>query len=149
MSYPCGSPHRNGAQKWSARNTTHQARMEYVESKLASRHATSGPQQTSPSPSADTRATSAGPAEAHKPAVQGKLMEVDLGEEARSRNVELTERARRKLAGEPAPEEDDAEPSGKASKKMRSARERNRRGSDAERRDQLVEKFLHENRRMA
>lgn len=124
--------------------------MEYVESKLGSRHATStGPQPTSPSPSADARANSAGPAEVQKPTVQGKLMEVDLGEEARRRNEALTERARRQLAGDRAREEDAAESSGGASKRARPARGRNRRGSDDERRDQLVEKFLHENRRMS
>ena len=32
--------------------------------------------------------------------MRGKLMEIDLGEEARSRNVAMTERARRRLEGD-------------------------------------------------
>ena len=121
--------------------------MEYVESKLASHHATSAESQQSPLHPGDAHATSAGPAETQKPTVQGKLMEVDLGDEARSRNVALTERARRRLEGDASREEDIAG-RGWVPKRARPARGRNRRGSDDARRDQLVEKFLHENRRM-
>lgn len=118
--------------------------MEYVESKLASRNAATGAPQTTSHTTPDTPAGPAGPAEAQKPTVQGKLMEVDLGEEARRRNEALTERARRRLAGanEPAGEVVESGPS-----RARPTRGRKRRGSDDVRRDELVEKFLHENRR--
>lgn len=115
--------------------------MEYVESKLASRHAPPTTAQSLPPPPPDAPP---GAAEAQKPTIQGKLMEVDLGEEARSRNVALTEKARRMLSGD-AEGESSAE-GGRAGRKGRTAG-RNRRGSDDVKRDQLVEQFLHENRR--
>jgi hypothetical protein len=82
--------------------------------------------------------------------MQGKLMEIDLGEEARSRNVAMTERARRKLQGESI--EDEGEGAGPP-KKARLGRDgmpwrgRKRRASDAVRRDELIEEFLRENKR--
>ena len=81
--------------------------------------------------------------------LQGKLTEVDLGEEARSRNEAMTDRARRIAQGESVHEE---EQSARA-KKVRLGRDgkpwqpRNRRGSDAVKRDQMVEDILRENRR--
>lgn len=83
-------------------------------------------------------------------ALHGKLMEIDLGEEARARNIAETERARRRLAGQILEEEEDAD--GRR-KKVRLGpdgkpwRSRNRRDSDALKRDQQVEEFLRENRR--
>lgn len=83
-------------------------------------------------------------------ALQGQLAEVDLGDEARSRNEALTERARRRLQGEAVEDEEDqaGRPRkvriGKDGKPWRS---RNRRNSDDVRRDQLVEEILRENRR--
>ncbi|KAK0730630.1 hepatocellular carcinoma-associated antigen 59-domain-containing protein, partial [Lasiosphaeris hirsuta] len=80
--------------------------------------------------------------------LQGKLMEIDLGDEARARNIEMTERARRRLQGLAADEEEET---GARRKKVRLGpdgkpwRSRNRRGSDDIKRDQLVEKFLSEN----
>ncbi|KAJ4421668.1 hypothetical protein N0V85_000053 [Neurospora sp. IMI 360204] len=82
-------------------------------------------------------------------ALHGKLMEIDLGEEARARNIAETERARRRLAGQILEEEEDAD--GRR-KKVRLGpdgkpwRSRNRRDSDALKRDQQVEEFLRENR---
>ncbi|KXX79093.1 hypothetical protein MMYC01_203033 [Madurella mycetomatis] len=82
--------------------------------------------------------------------LQGRLLEIDLGEEARARNVEMTERARRRLQGQ-IDEEEQEEGKGR-SKKGRPGRDgkplrsRNRRGSDDIKRDQLVEEFLSENR---
>ncbi|KAK3330344.1 hypothetical protein B0H66DRAFT_611804 [Apodospora peruviana] len=82
--------------------------------------------------------------------LQGRLMEIDLGEEARARTAAATERARRRLQGQNVEEEEesgDAQP-----KKVRLGpdgkpwRSRNRRDSDAIQRDQLVEEFLSENR---
>ncbi|KAI1454342.1 hypothetical protein F4805DRAFT_439681 [Annulohypoxylon moriforme] len=90
-------------------------------------------------------------------ALQGQLMEIDLGDEARSRNEALTERATRRilLQGEAVTEDEDADASsanGGRPKKVRLGRDgkpwrsRNRRTSDDVRRDQLVEEILRENR---
>jgi len=85
-----------------------------------------------------------------QPATLGKLLEIDLGNEARDRNVVRTEQARRRLDGEDV--EDESAPEGK-SKKPRLGRdgkpwrERKRRTSEDIRRDKLVEEVLHENRR--
>ncbi|SPN97194.1 uncharacterized protein DNG_00709 [Cephalotrichum gorgonifer] len=121
--------------------------MEYVESKLASRHAPPSsrthPDQASslaPTP-ASTVAT-----DGQKPTTLGKLMEVDLGDEARSRNVALTERAQRRLAGGGPGDEDESAGGGRAAPGRTKGGGRNRRGSDDLKRDQLVEQFLHENR---
>ncbi|KAI1383341.1 hepatocellular carcinoma-associated antigen 59-domain-containing protein [Hypoxylon trugodes] len=87
-------------------------------------------------------------------ALQGQLMEIDLGDEARSRNEARTERATRRMHGE-AVEDDDEEQQGnhnRPPKKVRLGRDgkpwrpRNRRNSDDIRRDQLVEEILRENR---
>lgn len=72
-------------------------------------------------------------------------MEIDLGNEARERNVAMTERAQQ---GDGAADET----MGRRAKKPRLGRDgkpwrpRNRRGSDAIKRDQLVEQVLHESR---
>lgn len=83
--------------------------------------------------------------------LHGRLLEIDLGDEARARNIEMTERARRRLQGQIDEEEQDESKGrprkvrlGRDGKPMRS---RNRRGSDDIKRDQLVEEFLSENRR--
>ncbi|KAK0672845.1 hepatocellular carcinoma-associated antigen 59-domain-containing protein [Cercophora samala] len=80
-------------------------------------------------------------------ALQGKLMEIDLGDEARARNIEMTERARKRLQGQIDEEEENGSrrktrlgPDGKP------WRGRRRRGSDDIKRDQLVEEFLSENK---
>ena len=81
--------------------------------------------------------------------MQGKLQEIDLGDESRARTVAMTERARRRLEGDDI--EDDGMPS--RQNKMRLGRDgkpwrpRKRRGSDDVKRDEMVEQFLHENRR--
>ncbi|KAK3985961.1 hepatocellular carcinoma-associated antigen 59-domain-containing protein [Cladorrhinum sp. PSN332] len=80
--------------------------------------------------------------------LQGKLMEIDLGDDARARNIEMTERARRRLQGQI----DEDEESGDGRQKVRIGRDgkpwrpRNRRNSDDIKRDQLVEAFLSENK---
>lgn len=75
-------------------------------------------------------------------------MEIDLGDEARSRNEALTERARRKLQGEAIEDEEQAGRPRKVrlGKDGKPWRSRNRRNSDDVRRDQLVEEILRENR---
>jgi hypothetical protein len=85
-------------------------------------------------------------------AMNGKLLEIDLGEEARQRNIAMTERARRRLAGEAVEDDDEdgATPDGgkaRLGKDGKLLRTRNRRNSDDIRRDQLVEEFLRENKR--
>lgn len=93
-------------------------------------------------------------------ALQGQLTEVDLGDEARSRNEALTERATRRFlhgSAVAADEDEDSEGRGANSgrpKKVRLGRDgkpwrprNNRRTSDDVRRDQLVEEILRENRR--
>lgn len=163
--------------------------MEYIESKLSSRraaaqqttaatgqdHASSdhpfGREPTSPGPTAmETIGTKPDPRAA---AIRGRLMEVDLGEEARARNIALTERARRRLASLAA---DDSSPSsgstddavaaageavdvnaqrldGPRPRKERlgseekSRRSRQRRASEDLERDRLVEQFIQENKR--
>ncbi|KAK4158179.1 hepatocellular carcinoma-associated antigen 59-domain-containing protein [Chaetomidium leptoderma] len=82
--------------------------------------------------------------------LQGRLLEIDLGDEARARNIAMTERARRRLQGQ-IDEEEQEESKGRP-RKVRLGRDgkpmrsRNRRGSDDIKRDQLVEEFLSENR---
>lgn len=92
--------------------------------------------------------------------LHGKLFEIDLGDEARARNIEMTERARRRLQGLADDEEQNdgsgsgsgsgsAGAGGGPSKKPRLGKgPRNRRGSDDIQRDQMVEAFLSENKRM-
>jgi len=83
-----------------------------------------------------------------QPATLGKLLEIDLGVEARDRNVERTDLARRRLDGE----EVDEEMVGKGKGKVRLGRDgkpwrgRKRRGSDDVKRDKMVEDVLRENR---
>ncbi|KAK3396532.1 hepatocellular carcinoma-associated antigen 59-domain-containing protein [Sordaria brevicollis] len=85
-------------------------------------------------------------------ALHGKLMEIDLGEEARARNIAETERARRRLEGQILEEEGGELDADGRRKKVRLGpdgkpwRSRNRRDSDALKRDQQVEEFLRENR---
>lgn len=85
-----------------------------------------------------------------QPATLGKLLEIDLGNEARDRNVMRTEQARRRLDGEEV--EEDSAPDGKSKKPKvgrdgKPWRERKRRTSEDIRRDKLVEEVLRENRR--
>jgi hypothetical protein len=84
-----------------------------------------------------------------QPAALGKLLEIDLGDEARNKNVERTNQARRRLDGEEI--EDETVP-GKKTGKVRLGRDgkpwrgRKRRASDDIKRDKLVEEVLRENR---
>lgn len=80
--------------------------------------------------------------------MQGRLQEVDLGDEVRMRNAAMTEQARRRLAGEAV--EDDSD--GAAQKRPRIGKDgkpwrgRKRRTSDDVKRDQMVEALMRENR---
>ncbi|OIW35478.1 hypothetical protein CONLIGDRAFT_608787 [Coniochaeta ligniaria NRRL 30616] len=135
---------------------------EYIESELAKRHAAearaaaagaNGGGAGGLEPIASTTADDAPGKPAGQPAMQGKLMEIDLGDEARARNVAMTERARRRALGEAVEEEEDSgASSSQRPRKVRLGRDgkpwrgRNRRNSEDVKRDQLVEEFLKENR---
>ncbi|KAK0656074.1 hepatocellular carcinoma-associated antigen 59-domain-containing protein [Cercophora newfieldiana] len=131
---------------------------EYVEFELArrKRHAAEALQQqeieevaAKASSSQPATAPVAGKQAESQRVLHGKLLEIDLGDEARARNIQMTERARRRLEGLGADEDDEAS-SGRQKKPRlgpdgKPWRNRNRRGSDDIKRDQLVEEFLSEN----
>ncbi|KAK2027139.1 hypothetical protein LX32DRAFT_593334 [Colletotrichum zoysiae] len=141
--------------------------MEYIESHLSNRKPSAAQSSTNPPPSESTtsQASASAPSLAplppslpaadsdpkNHPIMQGKLMEVDLGDEARARNQAMTEKAARRLLGEVDGADADA-PDGRRAKKPRLGRDgkpwrpRNRRNSDDIKRDQLVEEILRENR---
>ncbi|KAJ4327095.1 hypothetical protein N0V84_002483 [Fusarium piperis] len=125
--------------------------MEYIESRLSNRASGNTSQnKSSPAPRSDAapHATSAPPKESSggREVMQGHLMEIDLGDDARDRNVARMERM---TQGGGAQED---VPQGRRAKKPRLGRDgkpwrpRNRRGSDAMKRDQLVEEVLRETR---
>nr|XP_036583496.1 mRNA splicing factor rna helicase [Colletotrichum truncatum]KAF6792539.1 mRNA splicing factor rna helicase [Colletotrichum truncatum] len=132
---------------------TDKARTEYIESRLSNRKSpvveTRTQMQAATSSSTAPTTLAENDTKAH-PIMQGKLMEVDLGDEVRARNQAMTEKAARRLLGEAVPEEE-TEGTRKA-KKPRLGRDgkpwrpRNRRGSDDIKRDELVEKILRENK---
>lgn len=79
--------------------------------------------------------------------MHGKLQEVDLGEEVRMRNANMTEQARRRLAGEAIEDDDsDSRKRVRIGKDGKPWRGRKRRASDDVKRDQLVEELMRENR---
>ncbi|KAB5580941.1 hepatocellular carcinoma-associated antigen 59-domain-containing protein [Coniochaeta sp. 2T2.1] len=130
---------------------------EYIESELAKRHAADARAaaiangEAPPSESATNPATTTEPTgnQTAQPEMQGKLMEIDLGDEARARNIAMTERARRIALGEAVDDEDSGS---SRPRKVRLGRDgkpwrgRKRRNSEDIKRDQLVEEFLKENR---
>ncbi|KAH7364357.1 hepatocellular carcinoma-associated antigen 59-domain-containing protein [Rhexocercosporidium sp. MPI-PUGE-AT-0058] len=141
--------------------------MAYIDSELAKRNAPEGSQASSLQAGQDlgvSTATSAIPGSGigmvlpsharnkdpsqRQPATIGKLQEIDLGDEARNRNIERTINARRRMDGEVVEEV----AQGGKKKKVRLNRDgsvwvpRKRRGSDDIKRDQLVEAVLRENR---
>lgn len=141
------------------RRLTDVGRTDFIEAQLAKRYvksqAGSGPNSAGASadetrPGALTSVNApVDPAKKDKhTALHGKILEIDLGDEVRARNEAMTERARRLAAGEPL---EDSQGEGPA-KKVRLGRDgkpwqpRNRRGSDAIARDQLVEELMRENR---
>lgn len=76
--------------------------------------------------------------------MQGKLHEIDLGAEARARNVDLTKRATQQLRG--ASRDTDGKEDKPRVGRDGKATSRQRRDSEDRKRDELVEQFLHENR---
>lgn len=147
-----------------------QGREEYIESKLAERHGAL-PNQFSSSASRmqqeDEEMPDAplgfgtgrsGPAPAPGRAMRGRIMEVDLGEEVRSQNVAMTERATRKLVGANEGAEVSSNNSGDEQSKPSTYKTRlgrdgklirshDRRDSEDIERDRIVEEFMRENRR--
>ncbi|KAK3336510.1 hypothetical protein B0T19DRAFT_41105 [Cercophora scortea] len=141
---------------------------EYIESELARRKRLAAENRTGyddqhpggtaakaaagPGPSTFTGASASGvPAESQR-VLHGKLLEIDLGDETRERNVTLTERARRRLLGHSVDDPNEDDDGNSRAGKVRVGpdgkpwRPKNRRGSDDIKRDQLVEEFLSENR---
>ncbi|KUI66158.1 hypothetical protein VM1G_01950 [Cytospora mali] len=126
---------------------------EYIESELARRHAAEKASQEASQeqqPGAlQARSTVVDPTKpfGERPTMQGKLQEVDLGEEVRMRNAAMTERARRRLAGEAIEEnEDGSKKRARLGKDGKPWRSRKRRASEDIKRDQLVEELMRENR---
>ncbi|KAM0287731.1 hypothetical protein ACHAQH_000262 [Verticillium albo-atrum] len=126
--------------------------MEYIESKLSNRPSQShaDPADEKFNPQAPTHPSHPRPDETAGAAImQGRLAEVDLGDEARARNIAMTEAARLQAA---TPDSADGETGQRARKKPRLGRDgkpwrpRNRRTSDDIARDKMVEDILRENR---
>ncbi|GAW18180.1 hypothetical protein ANO14919_076540 [Xylariales sp. No.14919] len=126
---------------------------EYIEAELSRRHYTASDAhglQSSNQPDGSTahNESTADKGEEKHTALTGKLFEVDLGDEVRSRNAAMTDRARRKLQGLTVEDEENTE----RPKKVRLGRDgkpwkpRKRRNSDDIKRDQLVDEILRENR---
>lgn len=123
--------------------------MEYIEARLSNR-SSANPTRETPSTSviATTTAPIATPKQDGGQAVmQGHLMEIDLGDEARDRNVAMTERAQLGDASAADGFEERRVKKPRLGRDGKPWRPRNRRGSDAIKRDQLVEQVLRESRR--
>lgn len=113
--------------------------MEYIESRLSNRAAPASTstvqqqqQQEQEQDAALTSTSAAPPKKEGREILQGHLMEIDLSKEARPAQDEARDaRGKRRRLGK------DGKP----------WRPRNRRGSDAIKRDQLVDEILRENRR--
>jgi hypothetical protein len=148
--------------KWRARTVTDKGRMAYIDSELAKRRdeGLQASQSSAISTNPRTGSTTTGnesmvSGQANKdldlqrqPAALGKLLEIDLGDEARNRNVERTNQARRRLDGEEVEEEGVKRKPGKVrlGPDGRPWRGRKRRASEDVKRDKLVEEVLRENR---
>ena len=137
---------------------TDEGRMAYIDSELAKRRTEGAQTLAQTSRSARPRLEREGEGYGggrkevevqRQPAALGKLLEIDLGDEARSKNVMRTEQARRRLDGEEVEDEDKPQKSGKVrlGRDGKPWRGRKRRVSDDVKRDKLVEEVLRENRR--
>ncbi|OAX81701.1 hypothetical protein ACJ72_03958 [Emergomyces africanus] len=131
--------------------------MAYIESEMAKRHQ----QDKNKNATADngqhgSEITVRGPNSdlvlpQRQPAAIGKLHEIDLGPDSKLRNIERTEAATRRLAGDQVPDEEEdkdatskkARPGAKDSKTWRG---RKRRNSEDIMRDKLVEEVLRESK---
>lgn len=119
-------------------------RMAYIETELAKRYRRDTPAHTpDPAPAAGSEVNnllSASSVPEREPASLGKLHEIDLGQEARLRNIARTEEARKRMNG------DDDELSEHPTSRMPSRYQKRRTSDDIER-DRLVEEVLRESKR--
>lgn len=131
---------------------TNKIRMEYIESELARRHDRNN---TAELVSRDSREnqhninrTLDEKFSLREPAAQGKLHEIDLGQEARLQNIARTEAATRRLAGDrsPSPDEEASSEKKRLGKDGKPWRGRRRRNSEDIKRDRLVEEVLRESK---
>ncbi|KAL4801408.1 hepatocellular carcinoma-associated antigen 59-domain-containing protein [Aspergillus unguis] len=115
--------------------------MAYIESELAKRYRRNIPGDGSkPAPAASSEimnAPSTADLPEREPASLGKLHEIDLGQEAKLRNIARTEEARKRMNGD-----DDETPTEQPSR----SRYRKRRTSEDNERDRLVEEVLRESK---
>ncbi|KAL4939645.1 hypothetical protein BDV06DRAFT_33246 [Aspergillus oleicola] len=118
--------------------------MAYIESELAKRY-----QRNTPGDTAGSVPAALGEANNHQnttdlperePASLGKLHEIDLGQEAKLRNIALTEEATKRLNG------GDSEPTSEGQPSSKPSRYRKRRTSEDIQRDRLVEEVLRESK---
>lgn len=137
-----------GNEVYAERPVTDRGRMAFIDSKLNSRLSVL---ENKKPPTHPAKAGEQSDKEVQRqPATLGKLMEIDLGDEARSRNVQRTEQARRRLDGEEV-EDDEMKKKpqkirlGPDGKPWRSRKKR--RGSEDVKRDKMVEDVFRENRR--
>jgi hypothetical protein len=151
------------SQRCAIRTVTDEGRMAYIDSELAKRRVLEGAHLETSSPShigsskglSEHKSTSKESTDVQRqPAALGKLQEVDLGDDARSRNVELTNRAKRILDGESVTDDQHSKGKGKPGKVRlgpdgKPWRSRKRRASEDVARDKLVEDVFRENRCMA
>lgn len=139
---------------------TNVIRMAYIESEMAKRHEKHKNNNTADHhDQLASQAAVRGPTSdlvlpQRQPASLGKLHEIDLGPDAKLRNIERTEAATRRLAGDQVPDEDEDEDKDATSNKARPGskdgknwRARKRRNSEDIRRDKLVEEVLRESKR--
>ncbi|KAK2740259.1 hypothetical protein FQN55_008985 [Onygenales sp. PD_40] len=127
--------------------------MTYIESEMAKRHhitTTDEPVSDITSQGGIVNPASELKVPQRQPASLGKLHEIDLGPDSKLRNIERTEAATRRLAGDEPLEEDDEKIAG--SRKDRPGKDgkywrgRRRRNSEDIKRDQLVEEVLRESK---
>ncbi|KAL4889708.1 hepatocellular carcinoma-associated antigen 59-domain-containing protein [Aspergillus ambiguus] len=126
--------------------------MAYIESEMAKRYRHHVPMDTAEQPKPATTDEANSPQTAadlprREPASMGKLHEIDLGQEARLRNIARTEEATKRLVrGEPdGSSADDGTPSSERVEKPWPSRKR--RTSEDLKRDRLVEEVLRESKR--
>lgn len=119
--------------------------MAYVDSEMAKLHPTSGDSQAMTAEARhEQEATERRTEQLQKqPATLGKLQEIDLGADARARNIARTQAA---LGGSGEVEEQHGR-NVKSGKDGKPRRGRKRRTSEDIKRDKMVEDILHESRR--
>lgn len=133
--------------------------MDYIESQMARRQERDMPSDSRTSMTNDddndvggiVKGSSGDQFPEKQPASLGKLHEIDLGPDAKLRNIERTEAAAKRLVGDESPAPDGEEES--SPKKVRLGKDgkpwrgRKRRNSEDVKRDQLVEEVMRESKR--